>query len=222
MGQPDIATPPKRRRGMRKAGGARDRAAALAGCAAILPQSPSAIFDLSAPGGAGNAPRGVAADPRAVAAQHQGARHGPHRGAPVARRNMPICRDAVWSDTLPNLLQARLVETLQNSGRVRAAALPGQGLLIDYQVVMDIRAFEFSDEGAVAEFAVKLMDDRNGRVVRTRVVRHVVPVGSTRERQRRGRPRRGDGRRVPGDCRLGVRRRRRPLLPAGEAVRGAD
>ena len=86
---------------------------------------------------------------------------------------------AVWSDTLPNLLQARLVETLQNSGRVRAAALPGQGLLIDYQVVMDVRAFEFSDDGAVAEFAVKLMDDRNGRVVRTRTVRHVVPVGSS-------------------------------------------
>jgi cholesterol transport system auxiliary component len=86
---------------------------------------------------------------------------------------------AVWSDTLPSLIQARLVETLQNSGRVRAAALPGQGLLIDYQVVVDIRAFELADEGAVAEFAVKLMDDRNGRVIRSGVFRHVVPVAST-------------------------------------------
>jgi cholesterol transport system auxiliary component len=68
------------------------------------------------------------------------------------------------------------VETLERSGRVRAAGLPGQRLLIDYQLVLDIRACELRAEGAVAEFGVKLMDDRNGRVIRSRTVRQVIPV----------------------------------------------
>ena len=62
---------------------------------------------------------------------------------------------------------------------MRAAGLPGQRLLIDYQLVLDIRAFELRAEGAVAEFGVRLMDDSNGRVIRSRVVRSVVPVASS-------------------------------------------
>ena len=149
----------------------------LAGCAAILPQTPSAIYDLSAPE---NVPGGrtglqiLVPQPTAVRALDSDR---------IAARPRPseyaYLPDAVWSDQLPKLLQARLVQTLQNSGRVRAAAVPGQGLLIDYQLVLDIRAFELRDEGAVAEFGVKLMDDTNGRVVRARSFRHVVPVAST-------------------------------------------
>lgn len=86
--------------------------------------------------------------------------------------------DSQWSDVLPKLLQARLVETLENSGKVRAASVPGQGLLIDYRLVVDIRAFELKAEGAVAEFGVRLMDDRNGKIIRSRVFRSVVPVAS--------------------------------------------
>jgi cholesterol transport system auxiliary component len=61
---------------------------------------------------------------------------------------------------------------------VRGAGVPGQGLLIDYQIVLDIRAFELNGNGAVAEFGVKLMDDANGRVLRSRVFRKVVTVAS--------------------------------------------
>jgi cholesterol transport system auxiliary component len=83
---------------------------------------------------------------------------------------------AVWSDRLPKLLQTRLMQTLQNSGRARAVSVPGQGLLIDYQVVLDVRAFEYTNEGAVADMVVKVMNDRNGRVLRSRAFRQVVPV----------------------------------------------
>jgi cholesterol transport system auxiliary component len=86
--------------------------------------------------------------------------------------------NAVWSDLLPKLLQVRLIESLQNSGRVRAAAQPGQGLLINYQLLLNIRAFELQGNEAVAEFNVKLMDDANGRVLRSRTFRHTVPVAS--------------------------------------------
>jgi cholesterol transport system auxiliary component len=149
----------------------------LAGCAALFPAPPSAIFDLSAPGEPMTT-RGrlqlLVPTPFAVKALDTDRIAA--RPAPSQYAYLP---EAVWSDTLPKLLQARLMQTLQNSGRVRAAAVPGQGLVIDYQLVMDIRAFELRDEGAVAEFSVKLMDDSNGRVARSRVFRELVPVGAT-------------------------------------------
>lgn len=154
-------------------------AIALAGCAAIIPRVPSDIFDLSAPGEAGAPARGrlqvLVPEPSAIKAldtERIAARPSPSEYAYLPR--------AVWSDSLPKLLQARLVETLQNSGRVRAAALPGQGLVIDYQLVVDIRAFELRGKDAVAEFAVKLMDDRDGRVVRAKTFHHTAAVASSK------------------------------------------
>jgi cholesterol transport system auxiliary component len=151
--------------------------AILGGCASMVAGAPNAIFDLSAPSevvaAGGNAqilvpePTTVRAlDTERIAARPNAAQYAYLPGV-------------VWSDRLPKLLQARLVETIQNSGRVRAAAVPGQGLLIDYQLVVDVRAFELAEEGAIADFAVRLMDDRTGRVVRSRVFREVIPVTST-------------------------------------------
>lgn len=151
---------------------------ALTGCAALLPQTPNDIYDLSAPGEVATTGRGslqlLVPQPSAIAALDT--ERIAARPAPARYAYLP---GAVWSAGLPSLLQARLMETLQNTGRVRAAALPGQGLVIDYQIVMDIRAFELREEGAVAEIAVKLMDDTNGRVVRSRIFRQAVPVAAT-------------------------------------------
>jgi cholesterol transport system auxiliary component len=150
---------------------------ALPGCAALLPQTPNAIYDLSAPGDVaatgGGSLQLLVPEPSAIAALNTNRIAA--RPAPDQYAYLP---EAQWSDQLPKLLQARLMATLQNTGRIRAAALPGQGLLIDYQLVIDIRAFELREEGAVAEFAVKLMDDTNGRVVRSRIFRHAVPVAA--------------------------------------------
>ena len=148
-------------------------AAALAGCAS-LGSPPSAIFDLTAPGNfaaAHGTAQLLVPEPTTVHAldnERIAARPGPSEYAYLP--------GAVWSDRLPKLLQARLVETLQNSGRARAVAMPGQGLLIDYQIVLDVRAFEYTAEGAVADFVVRVMNDRDGRVIRSRGFRHVVPV----------------------------------------------
>jgi len=149
----------------------------LAGCAAILPQTPSAIFDLSAPEDVAGRRTGLQVlVPQPTAVKALDTDRIAARPTPSEYAYLP---NAVWSDQLPKLVQARLMQTLQSSGRVRAAALPGQGLLIDYQLVVDIRAFEYRDEGAVAELAVKLMDDTNGRVVRSRTFRHAVPAAAT-------------------------------------------
>jgi cholesterol transport system auxiliary component len=152
-------------------------ALALAGCTTMLAGTPSNIYDLSAPGNV-QAPRGglqiLVPEPTTVRALDTD-----RIAARPSAEQYAYLPNAVWSDRLPKLLQARMVETLQNSGRVRAAAVPGQGFLIDYQLVMDIRAFELSDEGAVVDLSVRVMDDRSGRVVRSRVFREVVELPST-------------------------------------------
>jgi cholesterol transport system auxiliary component len=149
-------------------------AASVAGCTSLIAGRPNAIFDLTAPGGAvaaqGNA-QVLVPEPKAVRALDTD-----RIAARPDASQYAYLPGAVWSDRLPKLLQMRLVETLQNSGRARAVAVPGQGLLIDYQVLLDIRAFEYTGEGAVADFEVRVMDDRNGRVLRSKSFRQVVPV----------------------------------------------
>lgn len=150
----------------------------VAGCTTLIAGAPNNIYDLSAPGDI-QAPRGgiqiLVPEPTTVRALDTDRIAA--RPSPAEYAYLP---DAVWSDRLPKLLQARMVETLQNSGRIRAAAVPGQGLLIDYQLVIDVRAFELTQDGAVVDLAVRVMDDRNGRVVRSQVFREVVPMESTR------------------------------------------
>ncbi|MCW5697711.1 MAG: membrane integrity-associated transporter subunit PqiC [Bauldia sp.] len=87
--------------------------------------------------------------------------------------------DAQWVDRLPRVIQARIIETLERTGRARAAGRPGQGLSIDYQLLTDIRAFEFRTDGgltAVVEIYAQIMDDRNGRVITTETFRATTPV----------------------------------------------
>ncbi|WP_289035913.1 ABC-type transport auxiliary lipoprotein family protein [uncultured Roseibium sp.] len=81
---------------------------------------------------------------------------------------------AAWADALPNVVQSKIVETLQGTGRLRGVGFPGDGLLIDYQLQTEIRSFELKVDGAnrgVVEIAAKLVNDRNGRAVATQVFR---------------------------------------------------
>ncbi|WP_327624635.1 ABC-type transport auxiliary lipoprotein family protein [Aurantimonas sp. A3-2-R12] len=84
-----------------------------------------------------------------------------------------------WSDRLPRMVQLRLLQAFENSGRVGAVGVPGQGLAIDYQLVMEVRKFEInaaSAARATIEISVKALNDRNGSVVRTRVFGTEVTV----------------------------------------------
>jgi cholesterol transport system auxiliary component len=91
---------------------------------------------------------------------------------------------AQWTDRLPRLVQARLMQTFENSGRARAVGKPGQGLAIDYQVVSDIRRFEYQakERLAAVEISVKLMNDRDGRVIGTQIFHAEVPVAADSSR----------------------------------------
>ncbi len=89
--------------------------------------------------------------------------------------------DAQWPDRMPRVFQARTIEAFENSRKVKAVGRPGEGLSIDYQVVANIRSFEYREETKTSGYAhvevfVKIMDDRNGRVVATRTITGNAPV----------------------------------------------
>jgi len=90
--------------------------------------------------------------------------------------------NSAWADTLPNVVQLKLVETLQNTGRLRGVGVPGDGLLIDSQLQTEIRAFELRVDGTdrgLVEISARVVNDRNGRTVATQVFRAETPSGST-------------------------------------------
>lgn len=85
-----------------------------------------------------------------------------------------------WSDKLPRMVQSKLVEAYENSGKLGGVGKPGQGLAIDYQVVTDIRSFEIDNSNgsqAVVEISAKILNDRNGTVRAQKVFRAAVPAG---------------------------------------------
>ncbi len=86
-----------------------------------------------------------------------------------------------WSDRLPRMVQSKLVEAFQDTGRLGGVGRPGQGLAIDYQVVTDIRAFEVDTKNNVAniEISVQLLNDRNGTVRAQDVFRASARVSGT-------------------------------------------
>jgi len=136
--------------------------------------------------------------------------------------------DAQWPDRITRVFQARAIEAYENSRKVKAVGRPGEGLSIDYQIVTNIRSFEYREEARGRGFAhvevfVKIMDDRNGRVISTRTLTGNAPVsggtaaaggaGGRRGRRARRRARRGAGRAGPLDAPGGVSRRPGPPRP---------
>jgi cholesterol transport system auxiliary component len=84
-----------------------------------------------------------------------------------------------WGDRLPRMVQSKLVEAFENTGKLAGVGKPGQGLAIDYQVVTDIRAFEVDTSGtdvAHVQISAKILNDRNGTVRAQRVFEASVPV----------------------------------------------
>ncbi|WP_428428937.1 ABC-type transport auxiliary lipoprotein family protein [Pararhizobium sp.] len=84
-----------------------------------------------------------------------------------------------WSDRLPKMVQAKLVQAFENTGKIGGVGKPGEGLAIDYQVITEIRSFEISTEGAdtaIVEIFAKILNDRNGTVGAQKAFRATVPV----------------------------------------------
>jgi cholesterol transport system auxiliary component len=88
-----------------------------------------------------------------------------------------------WSDTLPRMVQAKLVQAFEATGKLAGVGVPGQGLAIDEQVVTEIRAFEVQAYGGVKQaniaISVKILNDRNGSVKATKLFTATAPVSGS-------------------------------------------
>jgi cholesterol transport system auxiliary component len=100
----------------------------------------------------------------------------------VSQSEIQYLGGARWGDRLPKMVQAKLVEAYENSGKLGGVGEPGQGLAIDYQIVTDIRAFQIETGGgnhAHVEISAKILNDRTGEVRAQQVFSATAPVGGT-------------------------------------------
>ncbi|BCP53130.1 ABC transporter [Kaistia sp. 32K] len=88
--------------------------------------------------------------------------------------------NAQYPDTLPRVVQSRIIQAFEKSKSVRAIGRPGEGLSIDYQLLTNLRTFAFnvtpSGRFAEIELFAQIMNDRNGKVVEAKVFEASVPV----------------------------------------------
>ncbi len=84
-----------------------------------------------------------------------------------------------WNDNLPAIVQEKLIEAFEDSGRLGGVGKPGDGLAVDYLVSPSIRAFEVTTgaaDTAIVEISVRIVNDRNGVVRAQKVFRATAPV----------------------------------------------
>lgn len=154
----------------------------LSACTSLVPSPPSNTYDLTAPASfpglkGGSRAQILILEPSALKvldSQEIVVKPSPAEVEYLGRSQ--------WSDRLPKLVQAKLIETFENTNRVRAVAKPGEGLVIDYQVVSDIRSFEANvgaNREARVSISVKLVSDRTGKVVRSKVFTQAVPLSGS-------------------------------------------
>lgn len=89
--------------------------------------------------------------------------------------------DAQWSDRLPKVVQDKLIQTFENSGRIRSVTKPGDGVVVDYKIVAQIRHFELvtaKGNHAIVELSVKIINDRTGRVRASRIFEATAPAST--------------------------------------------
>lgn len=83
-----------------------------------------------------------------------------------------------WADRLPLLLQSRMVQSLENTLKFGSVARSGSTISADRQLVTDIRSFEINAETreAVIILSSKIVDSRNGKVIKARLFESRQPV----------------------------------------------
>lgn len=156
----------------------------MSGCASLLVATPPPLdtFSLTAPE-VGTRPRAsrvqlLITEPTAL--KDLDSQNIVIRTAPA---EVQYLSGAQWSDTLPALVQARLIEAFESTKRFGGVGRPGQGLAIDYQILIDIRDLSVSDTGggrvARAEITTKILNDRNGSLRGTKTFDAEVAVSGS-------------------------------------------
>jgi ABC-type uncharacterized transport system auxiliary subunit len=94
-----------------------------------------------------------------------------------AGEKLPL-ENAQWSDALPKLLQAKIIQAFENTGYLSGVGRPMDGLTADHQLFIDIRDFQVSvspKPSAQVELSARIADAA-GQVIGTRTFRATTPV----------------------------------------------
>jgi cholesterol transport system auxiliary component len=133
-----------------RAGGVLALGLALASCGGILPKPPPppALYRLTpAPEAASTAPAidaqlvvDMPSSPHAIDTDRIALSRGPLR--------LDYFADAAWTDRAPALVQALMIESLENAGRIGVVARPSGELRPDAVLMSELRRFEADYDGA--------------------------------------------------------------------------
>jgi phospholipid/cholesterol/gamma-HCH transport system substrate-binding protein len=86
-------------------------------------------------------------------------------------KDYPDFADFLWADSIPKLLQAKLIESFQNYDIAHAPMFPTDGLNVDDQLLIDVRRFQVTMEPeptAQIEFSARALD-KSGKVIASRL-----------------------------------------------------
>jgi phospholipid/cholesterol/gamma-HCH transport system substrate-binding protein len=90
----------------------------------------------------------------------------------------PHFENAQWPDVLPKVLQARLLQSFEVAGYLRAVGRAPEGMIADYQLLIDVRGFHIAPiKGSAADVELSAKIVRNdGRIVAAKSFRATLPV----------------------------------------------
>lgn len=151
----------------------------LASCALVVPPTPPSVYDLTISDGVAATPgstRGqlLITEPKVLTSLDNDRIVIKPNAAQIA-----FFGDVRWSDRLPRLVQLYLSRAFSTTNGARAVGLPGDGLIIDHQLLFDLRAFQIEPTGnsfnARVEIAVRILNDKNGRVIASRTFASTKP-----------------------------------------------
>ncbi len=92
-----------------------------------------------------------------------------------------ILGDAQWSDTLPKLIQEKIIQSFDNAGFPAAVGASVERVTPAYQLVIDLRNFAIATGAAPTadvEFSAKIVSD-NGKIVATQLFKASAPASGT-------------------------------------------
>lgn len=156
--------------------------ALASGCALLAPAGPApTTYELSAVPRSGNLGRTGAKlsvrEPRAI--KLLDSERIVFRPSPA---NATYYANAQWTDRLPRLIEARLVESFARAG-VRTVTRSTDGLSVDYQLLTEVRDFSVIEAGGgqVAQVAIyaQIVADREGRVITGQLIEARAPVAGS-------------------------------------------
>jgi phospholipid/cholesterol/gamma-HCH transport system substrate-binding protein len=99
---------------------------------------------------------------------------------PASGESVPL-ENARWSDNLPVLLQAKVIQSFENAGYTKEVSRTREGVTGNYQLLIDIRRFHVATSGNAEteiDFVAKLLD-QDGKIIDAREFGATAPASAS-------------------------------------------